>query len=193
VTAGPAPFDPRAELPEGVTVLEASAGTGKTSTIAALAARAVALDGMRLDRLLAVTFTRAATGELRERIRERLVRSERLLREGRTGEGDVVDVLLAQGDPEEVRARCGRLRQALADFDAATIVTLHGFCQAVLGTLGVAGDLDPDSAVVEEVDDLRDQVLLDLYLRRFRVHRPMFGLAARPRSWRPPSASPASR
>ncbi len=170
-------FDPWAELPDGVTVLEASAGTGKTYTIAALATRAVALhDDMRLDRLLAVTFTRAATGELRERIRERLVLSERLLREGRVAEGDALDTLLAEGTGDEVRRRCGRLRRALADFDAATIVTLHGFCQAVLGTLGVAGDLDPDAAVVEEVDDLREQVLLDLYLRRFRRHPPLFEL-----------------
>ena len=170
-------FDPTALLPEGVTVLEASAGTGKTYAIAALATRAVALDGMPLDRLLAVTFTRAATGELRERIRERLARSERLLREGRASEGDEVDALLAAGTADEVQARGVRLRRALAEFDAATIVTLHGFCQAVLGTLGVAGDLDPDPVVVEEVDDLREQVVLDLYLRRFRTHPPMFGLA----------------
>jgi exodeoxyribonuclease V beta subunit len=170
-------FDPAAPLPDGVTVLEASAGTGKTYTIAALATRAVALDGLPLDRLLAVTFTRAATGELRERIRERLARSERLLREGRAVDGDEVDALLAEGSGDEVRERCARLRMALADFDAATIVTLHGFCQTVLSALGVAGDMDPDPTVVEEVNDLREQVVLDLYLRRFREHLPMFPLA----------------
>ena len=169
-------FDPTAPLTDGVTVLEASAGTGKTYTIAALATRAVALEGLPLDRLLAVTFTRAATGELRDRIRERLARSERLLREGRAVEGDEVDALLATGTAAEVRKRGARLRAALADFDAATIVTLHGFCQTVLSALGVAGDLDPDPTIVEEVNDLREQVVLDLYLRRFRKHRPMFSL-----------------
>jgi exodeoxyribonuclease V beta subunit len=169
-------FDPAAPLSDGVTVLEASAGTGKTYTIAALATRAVALEGLPLDRLLAVTFTRAATGELRDRIRERLARSERLLREGRGAAGDEVDALLAKGTDAEVRERCARLRTALADFDAATIVTLHGFCQTVLSALGVAGDLDPDPTVVEEVNDLREQVVLDLYLRRFRKHQPMFSL-----------------
>ena len=66
------PFDVCGPLPTGVTLLEASAGTGKTFTIAALAARYVA-EGLPLDRLLIVTFTRMATGELRERVRERLV------------------------------------------------------------------------------------------------------------------------
>ena len=70
-----APFDVCGPLPTGVTVLEASAGTGKTYTIAALAARYVA-EGTPLDQLLLVTFTRMATGELRERVRERLVSAE---------------------------------------------------------------------------------------------------------------------
>jgi exodeoxyribonuclease V beta subunit len=65
-------FDVCGPLRTGVTVLEASAGTGKTWTIAALAARYVA-EGTPLHELLLVTFTRMATGELRERVRERLV------------------------------------------------------------------------------------------------------------------------
>jgi exodeoxyribonuclease V beta subunit len=69
-------FDIRGPLPRGVTVLEASAGTGKTTTIAALAARYVA-EGTPLDRVLLVTFTRMATGELRDRVRGRLVRAHR--------------------------------------------------------------------------------------------------------------------
>ena len=68
-------FDVTGPLPTGVTVLEASAGTGKTYTIAALAARYVA-EGTPLDELLLVTFTRMATSELRERVRDRLVAVE---------------------------------------------------------------------------------------------------------------------
>jgi len=64
-----AAFDVCGPLPDpGVTVLEASAGTGKTFTIAALAARYVAA-GIPLHELLVVTFTRMATGELRDRVR----------------------------------------------------------------------------------------------------------------------------
>jgi len=71
-------FDICGELPTGITVLEASAGTGKTYTIAALAARYVA-EGTPLQQLLLVTFTRMATGELRDRVRERLVSAEQQL------------------------------------------------------------------------------------------------------------------
>ena len=56
-------------LKPGRTVLEASAGTGKTYSLAGLVLRAIALDGIALSDILVVTFTRAATAELRERIR----------------------------------------------------------------------------------------------------------------------------
>jgi exodeoxyribonuclease V beta subunit len=156
-------FDVCGPLPTGVTVLEASAGTGKTYAIAALAARYIA-EGTPLNELLLVTFTRMATGELRERVRQRLVETERGLR---TGEGDEVVRLLADGPPEVVAERRENLARALADFDAATIATTHGFCQEVLAGLGVAGDVERDSQFVEDVTDLVEEVVDDLYVRRF--------------------------
>src|SRR4051794_25150132 len=164
------PFDVCGPLPEGVTVLEASAGTGKTFAIAALAARYVA-GGTPLDQLLLVTFTRMATGELRERVRERLVAVEhglsRVLAGAPVAGRDAVMALLATGAPAELRRRRDRLAKALADFDAATIATTHGFCQEVLGGLGVAGDVEPDTTLVEDIDDLLREVVDDLYVRRF--------------------------
>src|ERR687898_1562799 len=139
-------FDVCGPLPSGVTVLEASAGTGKTYAIAALAARYVAA-GTPLDQLLLVTFTRMATSELRDRIREQLTRTEQELSRVVAGaprtDPDPVVGLLAEGAGGEVAARRDRLAQAVADFDAATIATTHGFCQEVLGGLGVAADIDP--------------------------------------------------
>src|SRR4030081_3356203 len=93
-----------APLPRGVTVREASAGTGKTYAIAALAARYVA-EGVPLERVLLVTFTRMATGELRERVRERLLSVRNGLDQVLSGAGGGVDPvveLLADGSPEAV-------------------------------------------------------------------------------------------
>ena len=125
-------------------MLEASAGTGKTYTIAALAARYVA-EGTPLDELLLVTFTRMATGELRERVRERLVAVEagllRALAGVRRG-GDEVVALLAGARPTSCERAATTSRARSPNFDAATIATTHGFCQEVLGGLGFAGDLE---------------------------------------------------
>jgi exodeoxyribonuclease V beta subunit len=191
------PFDLRGPLPTGVTVLEASAGTGKTYTIAALATRYVA-EGIPLHRLLLVTFTRMATGELRERVRERLVGVEHGLREALAGVGtdgaDPVVELLAQGSRRDVARRQGRLARALADFDAATIATTHGFCQEVLGGLGIAADLEPDTAFVEDLSDLVADVVDDLYVRRFhRGAAPAFDLSQAAEIARVAVANPAAR
>ena len=164
------PFDVTEPVPPGVTVLEASAGTGKTYTITALAAKYVA-EGTPLERLLLVTFTRMATGELRERVRERLVSVERQLArflagEGASGEDEIVG-LLALGSTADVEVRRARLARALADFDGATIETTHGFCRTVLSGLGIAGDIEPDVEFAETLDDLVDEVIDDLYVRRF--------------------------
>jgi len=167
-------FDVCGPLPSGVTVLEASAGTGKTYTIAALAARYVA-EGTPLERLLLITFTRMATGELRDRVRERLVGCEQQLSWILAGASDLVPThpdpvvtLLATGDAVEIACRRDRLARAVADFDAATIATTHGFCQEVLAELGTVGDLDRETVFVEDVSDLLEQALDDLYVRRFR-------------------------
>ena len=168
-----AEFDLCGPLPTGVTVLEASAGTGKTYTIAALAARYVA-EGTPLDRLLLITFTRMATGELRDRVRERLVGCEqelsRILARAQLSlptHPDPIVALLASGSPEQVAVRRDRLARAVADFDAATIATTHGFCQEVLAELSTVGDLDRETVFVEDVSDLLEEALDDLYVRRF--------------------------
>jgi exodeoxyribonuclease V beta subunit len=172
-----APFDIRADLPTGITVLEASAGTGKTSAIADLATRLVAAgDGTRLRDLLIVTFTRAATGELRDRVRRRLVEAAAHLRarlhSGATGDtADTLLAMLAEGSDDDVAMRCRWLDEAVADFDAATITTIHGFCSHVLQGVGVLGDVDRGAAFATDVRDLVTEVLDDLYVRRFYAER----------------------
>ena len=168
-------FEVGGPLPSGMTLLEASAGTGKTFTIAALTTRYIAEKAMPIDRLLVITFTRMATGELRERVRERLVSAFDGLAGVMAGAAPAVDdeivQLLAQGSGEQLEERRNRLGKAIADFDAATIETTHGFCLQVLYGLGTAGDIDRDVMLVEDVRDLMEEVVDDLYLRKF-AHAP---------------------
>ncbi|WP_295658238.1 UvrD-helicase domain-containing protein [uncultured Nocardioides sp.] len=161
-------FDITAPLPTtGTTLLEASAGTGKTWTIAALVTRYVAEGVATLDELLVVTFTRAASQELRERVRAQLVEAQRALADPAAPrrESALLDHLLA--DPAEREVRHRRLTAALTSFDAATIATIHQFCQLVLRGLGVAGDTDAGAVLVEDLELLTGEVVDDLYLARF--------------------------
>lgn len=164
-------FDVCGPLPTGTTVLEASAGTGKTFTIAALAARYVAEGRARLPELLLVTFGRAATSELRDRVRARLVDTERALRDpGARTSDDVLVRHLADVDDAELARRRDRLTVALSQVDAATITTTHGFCQQMLRTLGTTtggGVVEPGAVLLPDVADLEAEVVDDLYLAAY--------------------------
>lgn len=132
--------DPYLRLPlSGVRAIEASAGTGKTFTLATLVVRLVVERGLSIGQILAVTFTEAATQELRSRIRARLLLAATLV----DAQGDgapspetastraVIDAHLARG-VETAAALRARLHAAAGDSDLASIFTIHGFCARVL-------------------------------------------------------------
>ncbi len=165
----------------GMTVIEASAGTGKTFTLAGLVVRYLA-EGTAPEEILAVTFTRMATGELRDRVRQRLVATElalgRYLDHG-VEAPDEVSALLCGGERATVEAHRSRLGDALSAFDGLTITTTHGFCHLVLSGLGSVGDLDASTTLLEDQGELLEQVVADLYLRWAGQHgaAPPFGYA----------------
>jgi exodeoxyribonuclease V beta subunit len=169
-------FDLLGALPAAgsTTVLEASAGTGKTYALAGLVTRFVAEGAARLDEMLLITFGRAASQELRERVRDQLVAAARVLDNptdaALVGDDELLRHL-ATGTEDELTGRRHRVRDALAGFDAATIATTHQFCRLVLASLGVAGDSDSGVTLVESLDELVAEVVDDLYLRRFGHER----------------------
>src|SRR6202020_1889663 len=116
-------------LPSGRTAVEASAGTGKTYTLASLVVRYVAEAGVPIDEILIVTFTRAAAAELRDRVRSRLIDAVAALKRPESPPDDAFFAVLA-GEDREVRLH--RLEEAVVGFDAATITTIHGFAQRML-------------------------------------------------------------
>ncbi|MDR1237564.1 MAG: UvrD-helicase domain-containing protein, partial [Propionibacteriaceae bacterium] len=164
-------FDLCGPLPRGTWSLEASAGTGKTHTIAALLTRYLAEGLANWQQFAVVTFSRSAAGELSGRIRERLRQSVRILREtlasGKPAGLDEVDDLLASASPQELRIRLERLESGLAQLDSFQIGTIHEFCAAMLTELGVLARADARATLVEDFGILRGQVVQDVYLRRY--------------------------
>ena len=105
-------------------VIEASAGTGKTYTVAALVTRELALDDkLRIGHILITTFTRNAAAELRERIRRRLIATAAMLRSSAPVSHDDLDVHLLNAGAEDLKSRANRLERAVVEFDNATIST----------------------------------------------------------------------
>lgn len=114
----------------GRQLIEASAGTGKTYTLALLFLRLLLERGLEVNQILVVTFTEAATLELRDRIRQRLRDALDRLQHPDRDADPLLDRLLGQyPDSEAIK---GRLADALVRMDEAAIYTIHGFCARML-------------------------------------------------------------
>ena len=149
------PFDSLTVPLEGSNLIEASAGTGKTYSIAILALRLILEEGLSLPQMLMVTFTNAAVAELEVRIRLFVRRAYGYACRGREGIDDtikeVVDRALECYGKELVQER---LTRAVRSLDETHIMTIHGFCQEVLQKFA----FETEQAFQTEV--LTDQSLL---------------------------------
>lgn len=163
----------------GTTVVEASAGTGKTYSLTLIAARLVAEAGLPIEDILLVTFTRAATAELRERVRSRLATTakglDRVLA-GAPAPDDLKDPLILHlafegstpGAPHpDAATHLRRLRRAVRGVDAAPITTIHGFCQRVLSEHAFESGTDLTAEPITDATPLLHRVADDLEARTF--------------------------
>ena len=166
--ATPAP-DVGLTLPlAGVHLIEASAGTGKTFTLMTLLLRLLLERGVALTDLCAVTFTIAATQELRERLRRRLRLAETLLDahdlDALEGEALATAQVLrrARDAVGDARVRA-RLAAAALQQDQAVVATIHGFCQRALRELGFHAATLDDARIVEAVDEVWRGIAADVW------------------------------
>jgi len=157
-------FDLTGPLPEGLLVIEASAGTGKTYTLTGLALRSIAEDDIAVSSLCLVTFTEAATAEMRGRLRTALTQAVAHLTSDDVHHSDTLMDALGS-DLARRGVYAARLERALADLDTAWITTIHGWCARVLGSAGVWHS--PTSTLVHD-DDVAE-ALHDLIVARYGV------------------------
>lgn len=168
----------------GIRLIEASAGTGKTWNICALYLRLLLERQLDVQQILVVTFTKAATAELRERIRSRIVQTLDELRAPGTAAaaGDpFVGNLLAslRGvhalDDEAMRLR---LDAALQAFDEASIFTIHSFCQRALGDAPFTAGVPMKLEAMQDDSELVMEVAHDFWRRHVAAEATSPGLVA---------------
>ncbi len=173
-----APTTPSSGYPEfpidgplvpGITVLEASAGTGKTYQITNLVLRLVTEKNIPMRKLLVVTFTRAATAELVDRTRRRLAEAIRVVEAGRAPVDDPAMGHLLRGARralEDGEDWLRRLKDAQESFDEALISTIHGFCQRMLLQNAFESDAGFGLELATDTGDLLEEIVDDLLSKR---------------------------
>jgi exodeoxyribonuclease V beta subunit len=149
----------------GLQLIEASAGTGKTWTLAALYVRLVlghtpgsdALStGLYPPQILVMTFTEAATAELRERIRARLAQAARFFQTGDEAQADeFLKTLRGQIAPAQWPTCAYRLDLAAQWMDDAAIFTIHGWSSRMLKTHAFDSASLFEQSRVEDTDHLK--------------------------------------
>ena len=153
---------------DGLRLIEASAGTGKTWNLCGLYLRLLLERGLEAPQILVVTFTNAATAELRERIRGRLVDVLAYLQRGASTADPFVARLVAAAennarvDQPQMRLR---LEAALHTFDEAAVFTIHGFCQRALSDTPFAAGLPFSLELLRDDQPLRLEAVSDFWRR----------------------------
>ncbi|MEI6206781.1 MAG: exodeoxyribonuclease V subunit beta [Desulfuromonadales bacterium] len=180
-------FDSLTIDPAGCNLIEASAGTGKTYAIASLYLRLVIEnEHYRPENILVVTFTEAATKELRDRIRKRL-REARDVAAGSAERDPFLAGLMSSAHPgwpgnEKALAR---LDLALQTFDCAAISTIHGFCSRALQENAFESGSLFDTELVTDQKALINQIVDDFWRSSFfAADSPLLPLAET-RKWSP--------
>ena len=148
----------------GTNLIEASAGTGKTYNIEGLFVRLLLEKQLLVDQILVVTFTTAATEELKDRIRSKLLEAKYAFVDG-FSEDQFLKSLVANHD--NPKAAIQVLHDALINFDTAAIYTIHGFCQRLLAENAFETGSLFDTQLVTDQADIIQEVVDDFWRKHF--------------------------
>lgn len=166
----PKPLDIFAVALDAINLIEASAGTGKTYAIAGLYLRLVAELGRKVGDILVVTYTKAATEELKERIRARLVEARAAFQHGQSD--DLIYKALLERCTDHDRT-LRRLNNALLAFDEAAIFTIHGFCQRVLMDRAFASGMPFETEILGDDAEVLRELVEDFWRSQCHNLRPL--------------------
>ena len=169
-------------IADSPTLIEASAGTGKTYAITGLFLRML-LEGhaSQVRQILVVTFTRAATRELTQRIRARLREALAAFR-GEASDPQLQSLVAQHGEK-------GRniLARACLELEELAIFTIHGFCRRMLEQNAFESGLTFSPTFLEDHQDILEEASRDFWRRTFLTQSPLLAELAVARKWTPSS------
>ncbi len=148
----------------GFNLIDASAGTGKTYTICGLVLRLLLEKGFTIDQVLVVTYTEAATEDLRDRIRQQLRQALEAFQNGRSDDDFLQQYLVRFDDfglPRQL------LTNALRSFDEAAIFTIHSFCQRILREYSFESGTLFDTELITDDNYIIEEIVEDFWRRNF--------------------------
>ncbi len=167
-------LDPYTIPLESINLIEASAGTGKSWTVTFLYLRLIIEKGLTVDQILVVTFTDAATKELRDAVRTRLVEALEVLelndveRTKKKINAEYQQLLeKIENGALNLETSIMRLKRAKLSIDEAAIFTIHSFCQRALNDNAFEASLPFESELLMDDREIMQNLVDDFWRRRF--------------------------
>ncbi len=157
----------------GINLIEASAGTGKTYALAGLFLRLMVEKQLPANRLLVITFTQAATAELKTRIRKMIAEAQTVFLSGHSENTLMTELLAKYPDACERKRIIRQLGDALANFDETAIYTIHGFCQRILSDNAFASGFMFETEMLADQNNLEKEFAFDFWRKHFYDNHPV--------------------
>ncbi|HUN55286.1 MAG TPA: exodeoxyribonuclease V subunit beta [Smithella sp.] len=151
----------------GVNLIEASAGTGKTHALAGLYLRLIIENKLTPQQILVITFTNAATAELKSRIRKMLNSARQAFQTGDAADELFKNLLETYSDEQQRKSILQKLSRVLADYDETAIHTIHGFCDRILKENAFESGMMFDAEIISNQQHIEEEFVADYWRNNF--------------------------
>ena len=167
------PFDLSRCPLNGVNLIEASAGTGKTHALAGLYLRLIIEDKLTPQQILVITFTNAATAELKNRVRKMLNSARQAFQIGSADDELFQNLLEKYSAGEQRKSIVRQLTRVLANYDETAIYTIHGFCDRILRENAFESGMMFDAEIIANQRHIEEEFAADYWRRNFYENHPL--------------------
>ena len=157
----------------GVNLIEASAGTGKTHALSGLYLRLIIENKLTPQQILVITFTNAATAELKGRIRKMLNSARQAFQTGEASDELFQSLLDEYCDEQRRKSILRQLTRVLADYDETAIHTIHGFCDRILKENAFESGMMFDAEIISNQQHIEEEFAADYWRRNFYQNHPL--------------------
>jgi len=145
-------------------LIEASAGTGKTYTIGLIVLRLLLEKLFTIERIILVTFTKAAAAELKKETSEKIIKAYDIWKNGSDEKNDLT-AIIENAKKEKMQIKEANLLDAIARIDELPVFTIHGFCERLLNEFAFEIGIYEEREIITDQSHIKDRVVADFWRR----------------------------
>jgi exodeoxyribonuclease V beta subunit len=148
-------------------LIEASAGTGKTYTIGLIVLRLLLEKLFTIEKIILVTFTKAAAAELKKEASEKIIKAYDIWKNGSDEKNDLT-AIIENAKKEKTQVKEANLLDAIARIDELPVFTIHGFCERLLSEFAFEIGIYEEREIITDQSHIKDRIVADFWRREIQ-------------------------